>query len=131
MHIVMTGSREWTDIELIRVGLMRASRVVHNAVKLRPSEITLIHGNARGADTLAHTVAIEWGWNVGVYEAEWSKHGKAAGGLRNQRMIDEEDPLVCAAFLIPELPCRGTRDMMERCYKAGIPVVVTPGAKHR
>lgn len=130
MHILVTGSRKWTDRELVRIGLTRAVRSVCSPSP--PAHlVTLVSGGAQGADLLAMSVAKELGWQISTYVADWDKHGKKAGPIRNQRMLDEEQPIICAAFLIPELPCRGTRDMMERCYVSGVPVYVTPGAWHR
>lgn len=132
MHIVTTGSREWTDMNQTHRGLLMALRLVADGyTREEEKSITLIHGGARGADTLAARAAEERGWQIGEYKADWSKYGKSAGHIRNQRMIDDEQPILCVAYLIPELPCRGTRDMMQRCALAGIPVLVIPGAKHR
>jgi hypothetical protein len=44
--------------------------------------------------------------------------GKAAGPIRNQRMIDEGKPDLVIAFP----GGRGTADMVSRAKKAGIPV---------
>lgn len=130
MHVLVTGSRKWKDIVLLREGLVRAVRSTGNNVVIRTGAITLVNGGAPGADKLAQIAARDFGWQIATYEADWSV-GPKAGPLRNQRMLDEEQPIVCASFIIPELPCRGTRDMMERCYVAGVPVYVTPGAWHR
>ena len=79
----------------------------------------LIHGAARGADE----GAAEWAKSEGIksiaYPANWRKHGKAAGPMRNQKMIDEAKPDAVVAFP----GGRGTADMVRRAYSAGIPVV--------
>lgn len=81
----------------------------------------MIHGGARGADE----GAADWGKSepgvtVVAYPADWKKHGKAAGPIRNQRMIDEGKPDVVIAFP----GGRGTADMIRRAEAAGIPVVM-------
>lgn len=79
----------------------------------------LIHGGARGADE----GAAEWGRSEGVnvicFPADWKKHGKAAGPIRNQRMIDEGKPDLVVAFP----GGRGTADMVSRARAAGIQVL--------
>lgn len=52
------------------------------------------------------------------YPAEWDKHGKAAGFIRNQDMLDSGVDVVVA------FPGgRGTADMVRRARKAGVEVV--------
>jgi hypothetical protein len=54
--------------------------------------------------------------------ADWKAHGRAAGPIRNQRMIDEHRPeLVVAAP-----GGRGTADMVRRARAAGIEVFEIP-----
>lgn len=86
----------------------------------------LIHGAARGADALA----AEWARVRGVldapYPADWARKGRAAGPIRNQRMLDEGKPDIVIAFP----GGRGTADMVGRAERARVPVVhVSP--RHR
>ncbi|MGL6135466.1 MAG: SLOG family protein [Prochlorococcaceae cyanobacterium] len=53
----------------------------------------LFHGGARGADRMAAKCARRMGWPVIELMAEWSKHGAAAGPIRNRRMIAEAGEL--------------------------------------
>lgn len=82
----------------------------------------VIHGAARGADTLAG----EWAWQAGVsidqYPADWQAHGKRAGPLRNARMLASGKPDVVIAFP----GGAGTADMVRRATAAGIPTHVLP-----
>jgi hypothetical protein len=118
MKILVCGSRHWDDIETI-------ARVLEGLPK---SGVTIIHGAARGADMIAGEVAKQFGWNVREYPAQWDKHGKAAGPLRNQLMLDRENlrdnPIeLCIAFH-DELHKQegGTYDMVRRSAALGIPV---------
>lgn len=78
----------------------------------------IISGKAKGADT----VAIEWAvvnwcsWEE--YPADWEQYGKAAGPIRNQRMLDEGKPDLVIAFP----GGTGTADMVRRAKAAGIEV---------
>lgn len=79
----------------------------------------LIHGGARGADEGAE----RWGKSEHIkthrYAADWKKHGKAAGPIRNQRMIDEGKPDVVIAFP----GGKGTADMVSRARTDGLHVI--------
>lgn len=78
----------------------------------------VIHGAARGADSLAG----EWARKRGIAElacpADWKAHGKAAGPIRNQQMINDACPDAAVAFP----GGTGTADMVARLTMAGIPV---------
>jgi hypothetical protein len=81
-------------------------------------EIMIIQGGATGADQLARHYAWRKGIEFWNYPADWKAHGKAAGPIRNQRMIDDGKPdLVLAAP-----GGKGTADMIARATKAGIPI---------
>jgi len=79
----------------------------------------VISGGARGADSLAEMWADERGIPVERYEADWGTHGKAAGPIRNQRMLEEGKPGVVFAFP----GGRGTADMVGRARRAGVRVI--------
>lgn len=64
----------------------------------------------------------EYNFNHQTYIAGWSRHGKAAGPMRNQAMIDDADALV--AFPCPQ--SKGTWDAIRKATKKGIPVVIIP-----
>jgi imidazolonepropionase-like amidohydrolase len=88
------------------------------------SDTVLIHGAARGADRHADAYGQYRHWEVHPEPAEWTKYGKAAGPIRNQLMLDKYQPDVCHAFHDDLAHSKGTRDMVERAEKAGIPVHV-------
>lgn len=112
--ILVTGDREWDDIP----------RVVEELKGYRPGTI-LVHGACRGADIICAAVAESLGFEVRGYPADWSKHRRAAGVIRNQQMLDEEhrpeEPIdLCLAFHNNFANSRGTADMVKRVRKAGI-----------
>lgn len=79
----------------------------------------IIEGGARGADFMARKFA-EWrGIPVETFPADWDGLGRAAGVLRNQRMLDEGKPDLVVAFP----GGRGTADMVRRAREAGIRVL--------
>lgn len=83
------------------------------------TQLTVITGAARGADTLADEWAMEYGAKREVYPADWAKHKKAAGPIRNQQMLDEGKPSLVIAFP----GGAGTADMVRRAKAAGIAVI--------
>jgi hypothetical protein len=89
-------------------------------VDMYGNEVLLIHGGARGADRLADRFAKAHGWHVDEYLADWKTHGKRAGPIRNQRMLDEGRPQLVVAFP----GGRGTADMVDRARAAGVSVRV-------
>ena len=112
MKVLITGSREWTDGE-----------VIYAALSKLPKSTIIVHGAARGADTYAESAATQLGLSMDRYPADWNTHGKAAGPFRNQQMLDAGVDLVLAFH--PDLDSsKGTRDMVNRAMKAGIPVVL-------
>ena len=110
MRVLVCGSREWNNAELILERL-----------KTVPSGSTLIHGGCRGADIISSEIGKELGFGVVCFPAKWGEHGRAAGPLRNQRMIDEGKPDLILAFHNDLNSSKGTSDMLNRARKHNIP----------
>ena len=91
------------------------------AATMAGKSFTLVHGGARGADALAGLWASmrEDDVTVRVYEADWDAHRKAAGPIRNKKMLTNESPHVIIAFK----GGNGTAHMMKIGREAGVPVV--------
>lgn len=112
--ILVSGDRNWTNIDT----------VYRELSKYREYAVTLVHGGARGLDSITHNIALEFGWETKEYLAHWDKFGKAAGPIRNQEMLDKERPNFLLAFHPNIESSRGTKDMVNRATKAGIPVTI-------
>lgn len=118
MRVLVCGGRDFEDRALLYAQLdARRDRMA-----------ALIAGCAPGADTLAWN----WGWSRNFhcerYVANWKLHGRAAGPIRNQTMLDEGKPTVVLAF--PRANGRfgtGTLDMIRRAAASGIEVVKFEG----
>lgn len=78
----------------------------------------IIHGAARGADALAGEWAADRGITEKRFPADWRKHGRSAGHIRNQEMLDKAGPSVVIAF--PGGP--GTANMVARARAAGVTI---------
>jgi hypothetical protein len=82
----------------------------------------LIHGAARGADSLAAAWAHDCHVPQLGVRADWNKHGRAAGPIRNQIMLDEGKPHLVIAFP----GGTGTADMVRRARAAKVRVISVP-----
>jgi hypothetical protein len=108
MRVLVCGGRDYED----RAALFAVMD------GLREEISAVITGGAGGADRLAHIWACRNDAKPEKYMAEWDRYGRAAGPIRNQRMIDEGKPDLVVAFP----GGRGTSDMVRRATAAGIPV---------
>jgi YspA, cpYpsA-related SLOG family len=123
MRILISGSRYWTDAHTI-------SEAIGRAIAGFDGPVTIVHGGARGADQLAAAVATTFGPHVTCerWAADWDRHGKAAGVIRNQEMVDAgADVLLAFPLHLSAGPSIGTRDCIRRAAKAGIPTVIHEG----
>lgn len=111
-RLLITGTRLGWDWNELREQLSEAY------FKLGPNTV-LVHGAAPGVDTQAATIWSEWGLPTEAHPADWETHGKAAGPIRNQEMVDLGADL-CLAFVHPE--SKGTRHCVRIAQEAGIPV---------
>lgn len=112
MRILVCGGREYNDIPT----LAKTLDALWGPDYLDAP--TIISGEAKGADSLAKQYAFDCGLDYEGYPADWKKHGKAAGPVRNQQMLDEGKPDLVVAFRGGV----GTADMVRRAKKAGVEV---------
>jgi hypothetical protein len=110
-RILVTGSRDWTDAEMIRAAIRQAA--------LRCPDAIVVHGAARGADLLAGAAARALGLQEEQHPARWDELGKVAGPVRNQEMVDLGAD-VCLAFI--KNGSRGASHCAALAEKADIPV---------
>jgi hypothetical protein len=121
MRILVCGDRNWTDYDMIAEALFQEAFV-------KFQDVTVIEGEARGADSLAARAAVDLALKVERYPAQWKKYGKAAGAIRNQQMLDEGRPDLVLAFHDDIEHSKGTKDMVRRARLAGIETrVITHG----
>lgn len=104
LKILVCGGRNYDDREFVFYVLDR----------LNPDII--VHGTAKGADSLADEWAIENNKEVRRYPAKWILHGKSAGALRNREMLGQELDDLDGVIAFPGGP--GTADMIAIAKKA-------------
>ena len=114
MKIVIGGSRTYTDYKAF-------SEALDSVLPDIPeNEITILSGHCKGVDAMAERYAAEHKICLQVYPAEWSIYGRAAGPVRNRRMVEECDMVI--AFWNGS--SRGTVSLIESAKKQGRDVVI-------
>lgn len=116
MRILVCGDREWTDYNAI----LKELKYYNELYKVSFT----IEGEARGADSLARVAAEQLKIPVMKFPADWDKHGKAAGPIRNQQMLDEGKPDLVLAFHDNIEQSKGTKHMIEISKKKGLRVLL-------
>lgn len=112
IRVLVTGGRDYAQQQRVNYAL--------HAVHAKYPVSVLIRGGARGADELAKRWAQANGIPYDEYAADWDKHGRSAGHIRNAEMLKEGKPDCVVAFP----GGRGTAGMVAIARKAGIPVWV-------
>lgn len=112
MKILVCGDRKWSDYGKILTRL-----------RSLPPRTEIIHGGADGADSIGGQVAKELGLQVIAVLADWTKYGRAAGPIRNQRMLELHPDLVIAFHSNLEAS-KGTKNCLAQAEKLGIPTEV-------
>lgn len=113
MRVLVCGSRRWTD----------GRRIAAHLATL-PMGTTVVVGGAVGADHLAAREAHGLGLKVEVHAADWARHGRRAGVLRNLEMLDSGVDLVLAFW---DGVSKGTQHTISEARNRGIPVRVHVG----
>ena len=116
MRLWIAGSRHMHDVTRFK------NRIEKVVLELDKEHDMLIHGCAAGVDEAARLFAVKHEIVHVAAPARWNEHGKAAGPLRNQYIIDHWKPQMLAAFPGPE--SKGTADAIKRARKAGIKTAV-------
>lgn len=122
MRLLVCGSRDWTANEAVYAVLTGIYKMHCEETfdDWPPDRFVIISGAARGADTYAAEWAkMKAGVDLELYPAKWREHGKAAGPIRNQQMLDEGKPNMVLAFSNFPLTT-GTADMVYRAKQRGI-----------
>lgn len=127
-RVLVTGSRDWADIDLVRFALTTAV--------FRHLPAVIVHGACpSGADAVASWWVKQFARNLDITEerhpADWAAHQKAAGFRRNAEMVSLGAD-ICLAFINPCVKpgcaepephgSHGASQTADLADKAGIPV---------
>lgn len=112
---ILTGGRDYEDWRKIK-GILDALACI--------PAITIYVGDCpTGLDHLARYYFNTFSpqTNVRVFKADWDTHGKAAGPIRNERMVKSTEGCFAMLFAFPG--GRGTENTVKHAKKYKIPVV--------
>jgi hypothetical protein len=113
LTVLVCGGRDYSD----RLRLFKL--LDYNRAKIG----LLVHGAAKGADSLAGAWALSRGVRQLAFAAEWKKYGRKAGAIRNVQMLRDAVPDLVVAFPGGV----GTQHMIGIARKAGVRVIEVPG----
>ncbi len=102
--VIIAGSRGFSNYKLLREQCNKFLRE-----KRKTSNIIVVSGHARGADTLGEKYAQDERFTLEIYPAQWKKFGKRAGYRRNEQMAEVADALI--AFW--DGSSKGTKHMID------------------
>ena len=106
--VIIAGSRDFYDYDLLEEEC--------NEILKGKDDVEVVSGRAIGADMLGELYAKENNHTVKHFPADWNKHGKGAGFIRNGEMANYANKLI--AFWDGE--SNGTKHMIETAQKKGI-----------
>ena len=113
MKVIIAGSRNFTDYQKLKKECDQFLQDQKN--------IEIVSGcHYKGADKLGIQYAIEKGFTLMKFPAEWNKFGKAAGPKRNKEMAIFSNVLI--AFW--DGKSRGTQNMIQLAKQKGLRVKV-------
>jgi len=119
---LIAGGRDFSDTA-------RMVRHIEKLIQMRGRNVTIIEGDAKGADRIAGNVARQHGLKVEVFPADWDNIGRSAGFVRNQSMAERlkghiDNGGLGSVVLFPG--GRGTDHMRNTARRLGL-MVFSPG----
>ena len=110
-RIIIAGGRDFSDYDKLKDHVDKCINEV--LTEHRGSEIIIVSGKAKGADSLGERYAKEKGYKIAEYPADWKKFGRAAGMIRNKQMAENADALI--AFW--DSKSSGTKNMIDQAHR--------------
>lgn len=112
MKIIIAGGRDFNDYK-------KLCEICDYKLSMQ-SEIEIVSGTAKGADSLGERYAKERNYPIKQFPADWDTFGKAAGYKRNEEMANYADALI--AFWNGS--SKGTGHMITLAEKYGLKIYV-------
>ena len=112
LKIVIAGCRNYNNYDEAKEYIDFCIREIK-----KNNTIVILSGGCRGADAIGERYAIENGYEIRKFVADWDKYGKAAGPIRNEQMAIEADYIIC----FWDYKSRGTKSMIENAKKYSKP----------
>lgn len=114
-RIVVAGCRDYDNYE-------EAKEFIDTCISdiAQNNTVIFVSGTCRGADMLGEKYADEHGFEIERYPAQWDLYGRAAGPMRNRKMAEASDLVIC----FWDGQSRGTRTMIQYAEQLGKTVKV-------
>lgn len=119
MRLLICGDRNWNDLSIIYTAICK---ILSIQWANGDYGITIIEGEAKGADLMGKEVANNLGLVCLAYTAHWDQWGRAAGPIRNRVMLKEGKPDLVLAFHDNISASKGTKDMITIARRKRVPV---------
>lgn len=110
MRVIIAGSRTLDDPQMVCAAIAASGFDVTEVVC----------GCAQGVDIRGYFWSVQNDIPCTKFPADWRKHGKAAGPIRNRKMAEYADALIA----VWDGKSRGTRHMIEVALRLGLKVFV-------
>jgi len=110
MKTIIAGSRDITEYDLVVQAIAESGFVITEVVC----------GMAKGVDMLGYRYAKDHRIPIKEFPADWNKHGRAAGPIRNKEMALYAEALIA----LWDGESRGTKNMIDLATKQGLRVYV-------
>lgn len=107
MKVIIAGSRDITDYDT----------VVESMGDCSFDATEIVSGCAKGVDTIGERIADNLDIPLKKFPANWDKHGKAAGPIRNRQMAEYAD-----AAIVIHNGSKGSLNMIQQMKKLNKPV---------
>jgi hypothetical protein len=108
--VIIAGPRDYHDYLTI------CKAIAFSKIQIKE----LVNGGANGVDAEAARWAKKHNIPVTYFRADWSRHGRVAGPLRNEQMADYAEALIA---IVP-YPSKGTSSMIKQAEKKGLKVYI-------
>lgn len=99
--VIIAGGRDFNNYNILE---KYCNYILQNKIN-----VEIVCGLARGADKLGKIYAEKNKLKISYFPAEWDKHGKSAGYLRNNEMANYAD----SAIIFWDGKSKGSKNMIE------------------
>ena len=113
MKTIIAGCRDIDDWGIVQKAIEDSG--------FGPGTTEVVSGGAQGVDASGEGIAELHGIPVKRFPADWKKHGKSAGPIRNREMAKYADRLIA----VWDGKSRGTKNMIDEMQALGKPVYVS------
>lgn len=108
--LIVAGGRTFNDYEFLKQSID----------ELQLTNLEIVSGKARGADSLGERYARERGLVIHEFPAEWSTYGKSAGYRRNADMANFANGCIC----FWDEKSKGTKHMIDLAMKKELDLTI-------